>query len=130
MGRVKSRANGDGDVFPRKNRAGKITSYRGAYFGPDGKRRYVSGKTKEEARRSHRRAKGDAERGLVFDADTLDHSHHSRHVFPRAAEHAGPGRGSHGRSPIVAYCCRIAAKAPEFESGGFLPSLGKMLFSR
>src|SRR5918995_1679539 len=29
MGRTKSRANGDGDVYPRKNKAGKITSYRG-----------------------------------------------------------------------------------------------------
>jgi integrase len=71
MGKTKSRANGDGDVFPRKNKAGKITSYRGAYVGPDGKRRYVSGKTKEEARRNLRRAKGDAERGLVFDGDNL-----------------------------------------------------------
>ena len=58
-------------MFPRKNKAGKITSYRGAYIGPDGKRRYVSGKTKEEARRHLRRARGDAERGLVFDADNL-----------------------------------------------------------
>ena len=41
MAKVKSRANGDGDVFPRKNKGGKITSYRGAYVGPDGKRRYV-----------------------------------------------------------------------------------------
>ncbi len=39
MGRTKSRANGDGDVFPRKNMEGKITSYWGAYVGPDGKRR-------------------------------------------------------------------------------------------
>jgi len=29
MGKTKSRANGDGDVFPRKNKAGRITSYRG-----------------------------------------------------------------------------------------------------
>ncbi len=71
MGKAKSRANGDGDVFPRKNKAGKITSYRGAYVGPDGKRRYVSGKTKEEARRNLRKARGDAEHGLVFDADNL-----------------------------------------------------------
>jgi integrase len=70
MGKAKSRANGEGDVFPRKNKAGKITSYRGAYVGPDGKRRYVSGKTKEEARKKLRQARGDAEeRGLVFDAD-------------------------------------------------------------
>ena len=54
MGKTKSRANGDGDVFPRKNKAGKITSYREAYVGPDGKRRYVSGRTKEEARRALR----------------------------------------------------------------------------
>jgi hypothetical protein len=30
MGKTKGRANGDGDVFPRKNKAGQITSYRGA----------------------------------------------------------------------------------------------------
>jgi integrase len=71
MAKVKSRANGDGDVFPRKNKAGKITSYRGAYVGPDGKRRYVSGKNKEEARRALREARGNADQGLVFDADNL-----------------------------------------------------------
>jgi integrase len=68
MGKAKSRANGDGDVFPRKNKAGKITSYRGAYLGPDGKRRYVSGKTKEEARKALREARSGADQGLVFDA--------------------------------------------------------------
>jgi len=36
MAKTKSRANGDGEVFPRKNKAGKITNYRGAYVGPDG----------------------------------------------------------------------------------------------
>lgn len=68
MGRTKSRANGDGDVFPRKNKEGKITSYRGAYVGPDGKRRYVSGKTKEDARMALREARAGADAGLVFDA--------------------------------------------------------------
>src|ERR671912_836318 len=71
MGKTKSRANGDGDVFPRKNKAGKITSYRGAYVGPDGKRRYVSGRTKEEARRALREARANADQGLLFDADNL-----------------------------------------------------------
>ncbi len=71
MGRTKSRANGDGDVFPRKNKAGKIASYRGAYVGPDGKRRYVSGKTKEEARKALREARSNADAGLVFDAESL-----------------------------------------------------------
>jgi integrase len=71
MGRAKGRANGDGDVFPRKNKEGKITSYRGAYVGPDGKRRYVSGKTKEEARKALREARSNADAGLVFDAENL-----------------------------------------------------------
>ena len=67
MSRAKSRANGDGDVFPRKNKVGQITSYRGAYFGPDGKRRYVSGKTKEEARKAFREARSNTDAGFVFD---------------------------------------------------------------
>jgi integrase len=71
MARKKGRGNGDGDVWPRKNKEGKVTSYRGAYIGPDGKRRYVSGKTKEEARRNKREAEADADRGLVFDAASL-----------------------------------------------------------
>jgi Phage integrase, N-terminal SAM-like domain len=71
MAKAKSRANGDGDVFPRKNKAGQITSYRGAYFRQDGKRRYVSGKTKEEARKALREARSNADAGLVFDAGKL-----------------------------------------------------------
>lgn len=71
MSRTKARANGDGDVFPRKNKEGKITSYRGAYAGPDGKRRYVSGRTKEEARKALREARANANAGLVFDAGKL-----------------------------------------------------------
>ncbi len=71
MAKAKSRANGDGDVFPRKNKDGQITSYRGAYFGPDGKRRYVSGKTKEQARKALREARSSADAGLVFDAGKL-----------------------------------------------------------
>ncbi len=71
MTKKRSRGNGDGDVWPRKNSEGKITGYRGAYFGPDGKRRYVSGKTKEETRNELRKARADADRGVVFDAQNL-----------------------------------------------------------
>jgi integrase len=71
MARKKGRGNGDGDVWPRKSKQGKITSYRGSYVGPDGKRRYVSGKTKEEARRKKRKAEVDAAGGVVFDAGKL-----------------------------------------------------------
>jgi integrase len=61
----------DPRVFPRKNNAGKITSYRGAYFGPDGKRRYVLSKTKEEARHALRETRSGADQGLVFAAAKL-----------------------------------------------------------
>jgi integrase len=71
MGKKKSRANGEGDVFPRKNKAGRITSYRGAYVGPDGKRRYVSGKTKTEAREALATARAEAAGGVVLDAGKL-----------------------------------------------------------
>jgi len=71
MAKAKSRANGDGDVFGRKNKAGQITSYRGAYVGPDGRRRYVSGKNKEEARKALREARAGADAGLLFDAGTV-----------------------------------------------------------
>ena len=60
--RKRERGNGDGDVWPRNNKEGKITSYRGSYFGPDGKRRYVSGKNKEETRRKLREARTGVDR--------------------------------------------------------------------
>ena len=71
MAKVKTRANGDGDVFPRKSKAGKITSYRGAYVGPDGKRRYVSGKTKSDAREALAAARAAAAGGVILDAGKL-----------------------------------------------------------
>ena len=74
MGKKKERGDGEGDVYPRKNREGKVIGYRGAYWvqtaqGP--KRRYVSGKNKSEARAALRKAKADTDGGLVFDTPTL-----------------------------------------------------------
>ena len=71
MARTKSRANGDGDVWPRKNKEGRIYGYRGTYVGPDGRRRYVSSKNKEDARRKLRAARADSDRGLLFDTEDL-----------------------------------------------------------
>jgi len=34
MPRKKSKGNGQGSVYPRKNKDGKITGYLGAYYGP------------------------------------------------------------------------------------------------
>jgi integrase len=62
---------GTGTVYPRKNKAGKVVGYRGSYFTPDGKRRYVSTKKKSDAERTLRQAMTDADRGLIFKAGTL-----------------------------------------------------------
>jgi integrase len=71
VGKTKQSGNGTGTVYPRRNKEGKITGYRGSYFTADGRRRYVSGKTKTEAQRALRQAMADADRGLIFDADSL-----------------------------------------------------------
>ena len=68
MAKKRQRGNGAGTVYPRKNKDGKVIGYRGSYFAPDGKRRYVSAKRKGDAERSLRVAMTDADRGLVFDA--------------------------------------------------------------
>jgi integrase len=68
MAKKRQRGNGVGTVYPRKNKDGKVTCYRGSYFAPDGKRRYVSAKRKGDAERALREAMTDADRGLVFDA--------------------------------------------------------------
>ena len=65
--RVKQQGNGSGTVYARKNKDGKITSYLGAYY-TDGKKRYVSAKTKTECREKLRAAMSDADKGLVYDA--------------------------------------------------------------
>ena len=61
--------NGEGSIYPHK-RNGKKVGYRGAYTvytssGP--KRRYVTGKTREEARQQLIRAMADRDGGLVFE---------------------------------------------------------------
>jgi integrase len=65
--------NGEGSIYEHR-RNGKKVGYRGAYTvhtaeGP--KRRYVSGKTREEVRRKLNKAMADRDGGLVFDAGNL-----------------------------------------------------------
>ena len=64
--------NGEGSIYPYK-KDGKKVGYRGAYVvhtaaGP--KRRYVSGKTREEVRQKLTKSMADRDGGLVFDAGT------------------------------------------------------------
>jgi integrase len=65
--------NGEGSIYPHKKN-GKKVGYRGAYWvhtaeGP--KRRYVSGKTRDEVHDKLIEALGSRAQGLVFDAGSI-----------------------------------------------------------
>jgi integrase len=68
---TRQRANGEGTVYARKNKQGKVIGYRGSYFAPDGKRRHVSGKTKTEALVALRKATVDRDGGLIFEVENI-----------------------------------------------------------
>jgi integrase len=68
VAKKRQQGNGSGTVYPRKNKDGKVTSYLGSYFAPNGKRRYVSAKTKTACREKLRKAMSDADQGFVFDS--------------------------------------------------------------
>jgi integrase len=65
LAKKRQRGNGQGTVVPRKNKHGKIVSYRGAFFGPDGKRHWVSAKTKTECWRKLNAAMTDSDKGIL-----------------------------------------------------------------
>ena len=58
----RERGNGQGTVAPRRNKAGKVIGFVGAFFGPDGKRHWVSAKTKTECWRKLNTAMADNRR--------------------------------------------------------------------
>lgn len=70
---AKKRGNGEGSIYEHK-RNGKKVGYRGAYTvhtvdGP--KRRYVSGKTRDEVRRKLIEAVANRDKGIVYDDKNL-----------------------------------------------------------
>ena len=65
MAKKRQRGNGQGTVAPRRNKAGKVSGFVGAFFGPDGKRHWVSAKTKTECWRHLNTAMADAARGIL-----------------------------------------------------------------
>jgi integrase len=70
---MSKQGNGEGSIYEHR-RGGKKIGYRGAYtvHAADGpKRRYVSGKTREDVRQKLTRAMADRDGGLVFDAGAL-----------------------------------------------------------
>src|SRR3712207_4812725 len=68
------RGNGEGSIYPVRGKDGKVKGYRAAYVvhtaeGP--KRRYLSGKRREDVRDKLARALSDRVEGIVSDAGTL-----------------------------------------------------------
>src|SRR5215212_3487521 len=70
---MSKRGNGEGSIYEHKKN-GKKVGYRGAYTvhtasGP--KRRYVTGKTRDEVRQTLTRVIADRDSGMIFDAGSL-----------------------------------------------------------
>jgi integrase len=71
---ARKRGNGEGSIYPVKDKSGRVTGYRGSYWvhttsGP--KRRYLSGKRREDVADKLAKALANRVDGLVFDAGTL-----------------------------------------------------------
>jgi integrase len=68
------RGNGEGSIYPIRGKSGKVKGYRAAYvvYTADGpKRRYLSGKRREDVRDKLAKALSDRSGGLVFDAGAM-----------------------------------------------------------
>ena len=68
------RGNGEGSIYPVKDKNGRVKGYRGSYWvhtagGP--KRRYISGRRREDVRDELTKALSDRLGGLAFDAGAL-----------------------------------------------------------
>lgn len=75
---MSKKGNGEGSIYEHR-RDGRKVGYRGSYTvhtaaGP--KRRYVSGKTREDVRRKLAKAMADRDGGFVFDAGALTVGEH------------------------------------------------------
>jgi integrase len=71
---VAKRGNGEGSIYPIRDKNGRIIGYRASYWvhtanGP--KRRYLSGKKREDVADKLIEALGNRAQGLIFDAGTL-----------------------------------------------------------
>ena len=82
------KGNGEGSIYEHKKN-GKKVGYRGAYTvytatGP--KRRYVTGKTRDEVRQKLTKAMANRDGGLVFDAGSLTVGEHMAHWLRGSAK--------------------------------------------
>ena len=79
MSVARKNANGEGTIYPRRNKNGKITSYRASYWVQTPKvrmRRYISAKKREDVAKKLRKVLSEMDSGLVFDAEPLTLEEH------------------------------------------------------
>ncbi len=134
------KGNGEGSIYPHKKN-GKKVGYRGAYWvhtagGP--KRRYVSGKTRDEVRDKLIEALGNRAQGLVFDAGSITvgeyltrwlkdsvkgtvrvstYEVHRHMVHPHIVPALGRIKLKESKTTLLHRCC---TKAPDMLRGLFL----------
>lgn len=71
---MSKRGNGEGSIYPVKDKAGKVRGYRASYTVQTiagQKRKYLSGKTRKEVAAKLSKAVAEREDGLVFDSENL-----------------------------------------------------------
>jgi integrase len=74
VGLSRKRGNGEGSIYPVKDKNGRVVGYRGSYWvhtaeGPQ--RRYLSGKRREDVARKLAKSLANRAEGLVFEAGTV-----------------------------------------------------------
>src|SRR5215208_5203292 len=70
----RKRGNGEGSIYPVKDKSGRVIGYRGSYWihtAEGSKRRYLSGKKREDVADKLAKALSNRADGLVFDGEHL-----------------------------------------------------------
>jgi integrase len=96
----RKRGNGEGSIYPVKDKRGRVTGYRGSYWvhttnGP--KRRYLSGKKREDVADKLAKALSNRADGIVFENESMTVGEYQKQWLTNSA------RGSVRRSTYESY---------------------------
>jgi integrase len=96
----RKRGNGEGSIYPVKDKSGRVIGYRGSYWihtAEGSKRRYLSGKKREDVADKLAKALSNRADGLVFDGEDLTVGEYLKRWLTDSA------RGSVRRSTYESY---------------------------
>ena len=96
----RKRGNGEGSIYPVKDKSGRVIGYRGSYWihtAEGSKRRYLSGKKREDVADKLAKALSNRADGLVFDGEDLTVGEYLKRWLTDSA------RGSVRRSTYKSY---------------------------